>query len=138
MLRQFAVAVLLSGLAFAQSHTPVGPHFEQLDEIRKIDCKVPEGFGCAILWDLDLPGRGNMIASVVGGVVRQISLIFDHTMYIVVYDPPLERDDRMRRKTRVPARVDGDNLIIQWPDGTEAKGRIVKREKIDSYQPQPA
>jgi len=91
-----------------------------------------------MLWDPDLPGRGNMIASVVGGVVRQISLILDHTMYIVVYDPPLERDDRMRRKARVPARVDGDNLTIQWPDGTESKGRIVKREKIDSNQPQPA
>ena len=137
MLRQFALAVLLSGLVFAQTHTPVA-HFEQLDEIRKIECKAPEGFGCAILWDIDLPTRSDMIASMVGGVVHQVSVIFEHTMYTVVYEPPLPRDDRVRRKAHVPAQVVGENLIIRWADGTEWKGRIVKREKIDPNRPQPA
>jgi hypothetical protein len=27
---------------------------------------------------------------------------------------------------------------VQWPDGTQAKGRIVRREKIDPNRPQPA
>src|SRR5439155_8221502 len=39
------------------------PVVHQLDEIRKIECKVPKGFGCAILF-----------ASVICGV-RQLSLI---------------------------------------------------------------
>ena len=95
MLRQFALAVLLSGSALAQTHAPVEPHLqqlEQLDEIRGRQCEVPEGFGCGILFDLDLPESGNMNLSVVGGVVHQISVILNGTMYTVVYDPPLKRD----------------------------------------------
>src|SRR6202035_1960726 len=34
-----------------------------------------------------------------------------------------------RRNVRVPARVDGDALIVQWPDGTQTKGRIIRRKK---------
>jgi hypothetical protein len=117
-------------------------HFEQLDEVKKIKCQiqVPEGFGCAILFDLDFPSD-NMIASVVGGLIRQLSLILDGTLYTVVYDPPLKRDNKffgLRRNVRIPARVDGDNLIVRWPDGTEARGRIIRREKIDPNRPQPA
>jgi hypothetical protein len=103
MLKQLGFVILLSGSAFAEIYAPV----VQLDEIRKIECKVPEGFGCGILVDLDLPDSGNMIASVVGGVVRQISVILDGTMYTVVYAPPLKRDDkfsRLRRYVCVPAR----------------------------------
>jgi hypothetical protein len=142
MLKQMALAVLLSGLTLAQTHTAV-EHFEQLDEVRKIKCKgqVAEGFGCAILFDLDLPTSDNMIANVVGGLICQLSLILDGTLYTVAYDPPLKRDDKffdLRRNVRIPARVDGDNLMVQWPDGTEAKGRIVRREKIDPNRPQPA
>ena len=139
MLKQLALAVLLSGSAFAQTHA-AAVHV-QLDEIRKIQCTVPEGFGCAILFDLDLPPFDILIGSVVGGFVHQLSLILDHTMYTVVYDFPLKRDDRfsgLRRNVRIPARVDGDDLIVQWPDGTEAKGKIVRREKIDPNRPQPA
>ena len=82
-----------------------------------------------------------MIASVVGGFVHRLSIILDRTMYTVVYDPPLKRDDKfsgLRRNVRVPARVDGDELIVQWPDGTHAKGKIIRREKIDPQRPQPA
>jgi hypothetical protein len=141
MLKQMAIAALLSLPAFAQTRTPV-VRVEQLDEIRKIKCKdrVPENFGCAILFDVDFPSSGNMIASVVGGFVHQLSLILDHTMYSALYDPPLKRDDKfsgLRRNVRVPARVDGDDLIVQWPDGAQAKGRIIRLEKIDAKRPQP-
>ncbi|MGC2197428.1 MAG: hypothetical protein WA628_22330 [Terriglobales bacterium] len=144
MLSQFALAVLLSGSALAQTHAPVEPHLqqlEQLDEIRGRRCEVPEGFACGILFDLDLPESGNMNLSVVGGVVHQISVILNGTMYTVVYDPPLKRDDKfssLRRYGRIPARIDGDHLTIQWPDKTKAKGRIVRREKIEPERPWPA
>ncbi len=39
MLKQMAIAALLSVPVFAQTHPPV-VHFEQSDEIRKIKCKV--------------------------------------------------------------------------------------------------
>ena len=37
-----------------------------------------------------------------------------------------------------PARVDGDALFVEWPDGKEAKAKIIRREKINPNQPQPA
>jgi hypothetical protein len=142
MLKQMAIAALLSVAVFARTHTAV-VHFEQLDEIRKIKCKdqVPENFGYAILFDVDFPSSGNVIAGVVGGFVHQISLILDSTMYTVMYDPPLKREDtfsRLRRNVRVSARVDGDDVIVQWPDGTQTKERIIRRRKIDPELPQAA
>src|SRR6476646_3356740 len=94
MLRQFALAVLLCGSALAQTHVPGEPYRQQLDEIRGRKCEVPEGFGCGILFDLDLPESGDMNLSVVGGVVHQISVILNGTMCTVVYDPPIKRDDK--------------------------------------------
>src|SRR5438552_13677474 len=141
MLKLFALAILLSGSVFAQTGAPVKLRSEQQDEIRGRTCKVPEGFRCGILFDVDLPDSGYMIASMVGGVVRHISLIIAGTMYTVVFDPPLKRDDKfsgLRRWVRVPARIDGDVLTVQWPDKTEAKGRIVRREKIEPELPRPA
>ena len=141
MLRQFALAVLLSGSALAQTHAFGEPYRQQLDEIRARKCEVPEGFGCGILFDLDLPESGDMNLSVVGGVVHQISVILNGTMYTVVYDFPLKRDDKfssLRRYSRIPARIDGDHLTMQWPDKTKAKGRIVRREKIEPQQLRPA
>ena len=82
-----------------------------------------------------------MTASVVGGFVRQLSLILDSTMYTVVYDPPLKRDDKfsgLRRNVRVPARVDGDDLLVQWPDGIQTKERIIRHETIDPELAQAA
>jgi hypothetical protein len=140
MLKYMVIAALLSVPASPQTRTPAPP-FEQLDEIRRVPCKVPEHFHCAILFDLDLPPSDNMIASVVGGFIRQLSLILDGTMYTVAYDPPLKRDDKfsnLRKNVHIPARVDGDDLVVQWPDGTQAKGKIVRREKIDPNRPQPA
>ncbi len=139
MLRPIATAVLLSVQLLAQTRIPVIPS-EHFDEIRTIKCQVqlPEKFGCAILFEVGFPSSGNMIVSMVGGFVDQISLILDFTLYTVAYDPPLERNDKFRRRSRVAARVDGDDLIIQWPDGTQARGRIVRREKINPNRPQPA
>jgi hypothetical protein len=139
MLKPIAIAALLTVPALAQTRTPVIP-LEHLDEIRTIKCQVqlPDNFGCAILFEVGFPSSGNMIVSMVGGFVDQISLILDSTLYTVAYDPPLERDDKFRRRARVPARVDGDDLIIQWPDGTQARGKIVRREKINPNRPQHA
>lgn len=141
MRTRVALVVFLSALAYAQDRSVV--QFEQLDEIKAVKCKgqVPDGFGCAILFDLDLPDSQNMIVSVVGGVIGQLSVILDSTLYTVRYDPPLKRDDKffeIGRKSRIPARVDGDKFIIRWPDGTEAKGKIIRREEINPDRPQPA
>jgi hypothetical protein len=123
MLRQIAIAGLLSVPVFAQTRTPVIP-FEHLDEIRTIKCQVqlPEKFGCGILFDVGLPASGNIIATMVGGFVHQLSLFLDSTLYTVAYDPPLERDDKFRRRARVPARVDGDDLIIAMAGRHTSKG----------------
>jgi hypothetical protein len=144
MLRQFALAVLLSGSALAQTPAPVELHLQQLDqldEIRGRKCEVPEGFGCGILFDLDLPEYGDLNLSLVGGVVHQISVILNGTVYTVVYNPPLKRDDKfsgLRRFVRIPARIDGDSLTIQWPDKTQARGSIVRHEKVEPERPRPA
>src|SRR5258705_10582548 len=141
MLRQLALAVLLSGSALAQTHAPGPPPSQQLDEIRGRKCEVPEGFSCGILFDLDLPESGDMNLSVVGGVVHQISVILNGTTYTIVYDPPIKRDDKfssLRRYSRIPARIDVDHLTIQWPYKTKPIGRLVHREKIEPPRPRPA
>ena len=141
MLKQLALAGLLSLPTFAQTYAPVKPRFERFNEIGVIQCQVPAGFRCGMLVNVDLPDSSGMIASVVGGFVRQILLVVGGTVYTVVYDPPLKRDDkfsRLRSYVHVPARIDGDELTVQWPDKTEAKGRIVRREKLQPELPQPA
>ena len=63
------------------------------------------------------------------------------TLYTAVYDPPLKRDDTfsvLERGVGVPARVVGNALFVRWPDGKEAKARIIRREKINPNRPQPA
>ena len=141
MRTRVALVIFLTALAWAQNRPVV--QFEQLDEIRgeKCRCQIPEGFGCGILFELDLPDSDNMIFSVVGGVIGQLSVILDSTLYTVRYDPPLKRDDKffkIGRKSRIPARIDGDKFIIRWPDGTEAKGEIIRREEINPDRPRPA
>jgi len=141
MLKHLALVVFLSLPAFSQTNARVTPRSERFDEIGITHCQVPAGFRCGMLVNVDLPDSGGMIASVVGGFVRQMSLIVGGTMYTVVFDPPLRRDDkfsRLKSSVRVPARIDGDDLTVQWPDKTEAKGRIVRREKVHPELPQPA
>ena len=142
MLKLLVFAMLVSGSVFAQTRAPVELPSQQLpDEISGRRCEVPEGFRCGILFDVDLPDSGRMIASMVGGIVRRVSLIIGETLYTVAFDPPLKRDDKfcgLKRWVRVPARIDGDVLIVYWPDKTESKGRIVQREKLKPELPQPA
>ena len=153
MLKQTALLFLLLGMAFSQT-----PSVEvHLDDIRgrevKCTTEVPKDFACAIFFDVDPPIHDGIdIASVVGGegnfpqtppapVIREVSLILDGTLYTAVYDPPLKRDEKfsgLRRNVGIPARVDGDALFVKWPDGKEAKAKIIRREKINPNQPQPA
>jgi hypothetical protein len=163
MLKHIVFALLLPGPAFAQTY-PVEQH---LDEVRGIKCRgeIPEGFACAILFDgvsppsLDsidtVPAIGGMpdgikIISIVRAkqlvhnpppLIREVSLILDGTLYTALYDPPLKTDSRFSGRGRnagVPARVDGYDLFIKWPDGKEVKAKIIRREKINPNRLQPA
>jgi hypothetical protein len=58
-----------------------------------------------------------------------------------VYDPRSKRDAKfsgLRINVGLPARVDGDALSVKWSDGKEVKAKIIRREKINPNQPQPA
>jgi hypothetical protein len=163
MLKHTAFALIMFGLAFAEEY-PVEVH---LDEVSKVKCmsEVPKDFACAILFNVDPPlfPQPIDIASVAGGgssflrtpptvlyaqvagshppVIREVSLILDGTLYTAVYDPPLKQDDKfsgLGRNVGVPARVAGDDLVIRWPGGKEAKAKIIRREKINPNRPQPA
>jgi hypothetical protein len=151
MLKHIAITLLLAGLAPAQNYTVK----EHLDEVRRVRCigGVPKDFTCAILFDVDPPFLDGIdIASVVGGetdlayspsaqVIRRVSLILDGTLYTAVYDPPLKRDSTisgLRRNVGIPARVDGDDLFIKWPNGKEARAKVIHREKINHNQLRPA
>jgi hypothetical protein len=115
--------------------------------------RVPKDFACAILFDVAPPFRDGIdIADVVGGesnvahspaapLIRKVSLILDGTLYTAVYDPPLKRDSTfsgLRRGVGIPARADGDDLFIKWPDGKEAKAKVIRREKINPNRVRPA
>jgi len=150
MLKQAPLLLLLLGSAFPQAAVEV-----HLDDIKgpavKCTTDVPQGFACAIFFAADPPIHDGIdIASVVGGnspyarsvpVIREVSLILDGTLYTAVYEPPLNRDVKvsgLRRNVGIPARVDGDALFVKWPDGKEAKAKIIRREHIYPNQPQPA
>jgi hypothetical protein len=150
MLKHAPLFLLLLGSAFSQTAVEV-----HLDDIKgpgvKCTTDVPEGFACAIFFAVDPPIHDGIdIANVVGGnsayarrapVIREVSLVLDGTLYTAVYDPPLNRDVKfsgLRRNVGIPARIDGDALFIKWPDGKEAKAKIIRREHINPNQPQPA
>src|SRR6201987_2339614 len=157
MLKHMASALFLLGLAFAQQEYSIEVHLDDDGVLQgaKVKCmgEVPQDFGCAILFNVDPPLPAPIhITSVVGGegnfsrtppppVILEISLMLDGTLYTAVYDPPLKRDDTfsiLERGVGVPARVVGDDLFVRWPDGKEAKAKIVRREKINPNRPQPA
>ena len=82
-----------------------------------------------------------MIVSILGGDVRQVSVYLGGTLYTIAYDPPLKRDDKfyhLRRGMHVPVRIDRNELILQWPDQTRSKGKIIQREAIFPNRSQPA
>jgi hypothetical protein len=151
MLKHIAITLLLAGLVSAQNYTVE----EHLDEVRKVRCMggVPKDFACAILFDVVPSFLDSIdIASIVGGetdlahspsaqVIRRVSLILDGTLYTAVYDPPLKRDSTfsgLRRNVGIPARVDSDDLFIKWPNGKEAKAKVIHRERINPNQLRPA
>ena len=153
MVGQTLLLLLLLGSAFSQTSS-VEVHLEDLKGPGvKCTTVIPKDFECAIFFGADPPIRDGIdIASVVGGennspqpppapVIREVSLILDGTMYTAVYDPPLKQDPKfsgLRRNVGIPARVDRDALFVKWPDGKEAKARIIRREHINPNQPQPA
>src|SRR5436305_1458626 len=107
----------------------------------------------AIFFDLDPPlyegigianvasANGNSVQTAPVPVIRAVSVILDGTLYTAVYDPPVTRDDKISHLCAIagiPARVDGEDLFIQWPDGEVVKGKIVRREKIKPNRVQPA
>jgi len=157
MLKHTALTFLVLGVAFAQRQYSIEVHLDDDGLIpgSKVKCigEVPEAFTCAIFLDVDPPLRNGIdIVSVIGGdrhfgytspprVIREVSLMLDGTLYIAVYDPPLKQDDKfsgLETGMGVPARVVGDDLIVIWPNGTEAKSKIIRREKINPNRPQPA
>jgi hypothetical protein len=79
-----------------------------------------------------------MIASIVEENVSQISVYLDGTLYTIAYDPPLKRDDRLRKWMHVPVRIVRNDFIVQWRDQTRSKGKIIRREAVFPNQPQPA
>jgi hypothetical protein len=133
----------ITAFAQAQVHSPNQVVVIQLDEIQKRFCEfdLPEGFRCGVLFDVGIPVSDGMIASIVGEDVSQISVYLDGELYTVAYDPPLKRDDkfvRLRRGAHVPVRIEKNQLILQWPDQTRCKGKVIRRESVFPNQPQPA
>jgi hypothetical protein len=76
-------------LAFAQSQSPPAARafaqFDQLDEIRlrRCDIQVPEGFSCAVLFDVGIPDADGMIASILGEDVPQVFVYLDGRLYTI-------------------------------------------------------
>jgi hypothetical protein len=83
----------------------------------------------------------NLIVSIVGGQIRGLSVAMGNTVYTVGYEPPLERDNKflhLGKYACIPARVSGESLMVRWPDGTEATGKIIRRENIHPHRAKPA
>lgn len=153
MLIRNVLALLLAGMALGQVHPVEQNVVEQhLDDFSRVKCgsRVPKDYSCAVFFDVDPPLRDGIdIASVIGGqqnggqtygFIRSVSVLLDDTLYTAIYTPPLKRDGKLSPLTRchgIPVRIDGDGLIVIWPDGTEAKATIVRREKTHPGQPQP-
>jgi len=135
--------LMFSISALAQSHLSPLEHETNRDELRKRPCdiQIPEGFTCAVLFTVGTTPYDGMIASIVGEDVSQISVYLGGTLYTIAYDPPLKRDEkifRLMRGMQVPARVESNVLILQWPDHTRSKGKIIRHEAVFPNQPQPA
>ena len=149
MFKQLALAIFCIGLVIGQVHDVQ----ERLDDVNKVKCfvEVPKGFACAIFFSVDPPlPNGIEIGSVVPSdnnfvqpppVIREISVILDGTLYTAAFDPALKRDGKfsgLRRNIGIPVSITAEDLVVKWPDGTEAKARIIRREKIDPNRPQRA
>jgi hypothetical protein len=102
-----------------------------------------EDFACAFVLNFDPPVPDG-IASVSGGeydLIRGITLMLDGTLYTVVFDPPLKKENGVsgvEKHAGIVAKVDGEYLLVRWPSGREAKAKIIGREKINPNRPQRA
>jgi len=141
MLKYLALALLLVGQRIPQFTLD---DYESRASV-KIQCMeaLPDGFSCGIVYNLG-PSLPEGIASIVGGqydAVREISLILNGTLYTAVCDPPWNRVGHIaniKRNTTLPARVQGNNLVMKWSDSTEIKSMIIRREVAEPTRPQPA
>ena len=143
MLKHVALALFLGGQFVVAQYT-IEEH--EIGRVNKARCKDAQGFTCAVLLEFDPPVPSDSTASISGpeyDLVRGITLILDGTLYRAVYDPPLKRENgfsvvRMECNPGILARIEGDYLLVRWPNGKEAKAKIVQREKIHSNRPQPS
>jgi hypothetical protein len=113
-----------------------------LPTVERVKCNdaIPKDFACAVVLDFDragtVMGRGNVYIPSASGI-RNMAIVLGDVAYTAVFEPPLASFD-VRVGRGVPARVDGGTLLIKLPDGKEATGKIVHREKIKSNRPEPA
>jgi hypothetical protein len=143
MLKHIALALLLGEQFVVAQYTrfyTIEEH--EIGSVNKARCKDTQGFTCAVLFDFDPPFPDDP-TSTEYDLLRGITVILDGTLYRAVYDPPLKREDgfsvlRIECNPGVLARIEGDYLLVRWPNGKEAKAKLVQREKIHSNRPQPA
>lgn len=142
MLKHIALALLLAG----QSEQFYTVEDYEIGRAGKVTCKeepLPEDFACALVFNVDPPVPDG-IASISGGeyeLIRGVTLILDGTLYTGIYDPPLRRENglsSLRKNARIPARVDGDYLLVLCPDGKRTRAKVVRRENLNRDRPQPA
>lgn len=136
-----ALALLLPG----QFVAPTIEDYEMRSE-GKVTCgtePLPENFACAIVLNFDPPAPEG-IANISGGeydTLRGICLIHDGTLYQAAFDPPLTKEKgfpRLRKHSGILTRVYRGYLQLRWPNGKEAKARILRRKAMRGNRPQPA
>jgi len=131
MLKHIALALL-----FAEQLIPL-PTIEDYEfgnAGHKVECKGESqpDFACALVFNFDPPVPDG-IASVSGSeydLIRGIMLRLDGTLYTTVFDPPLKKENGfsgLEKGTGILARVNGDYLLVRWPNGKEAKAKIIRR-----------
>ena len=139
MLKHIALALLFAGQLIP---LPTIEDYEFGNAGHKVECKKESqpDFACALVFNFDPPVPDG-IASVSGSeydLIRGIMLRLDGTLYTTVFDPPLKKENGfsgLEKGTGILARVNGDYLLVRWPNGKEAKAKIIRREKINPNRP---
>ena len=132
MLKHIALALLFAGQLIP---LPTIEDYEFGNAGHKVECKGESqpDFACALVFNFD-PLVPDGIASVSGSeydLIRGIMLRLDGTLYTTVFDPPLKKENGfsgLEKGTGILARVNGDYLLVRWPNGKEAKAKIIRRE----------
>lgn len=142
MLKHIALALLFAGQFIP---LPSIEDYEFGNAGHKVECKGESqpDFACALVFNFDPPVSDGS-ASVSGGeydLIRGITLRLDGTLYTAVFDPPLKKENGfsgVEKHAGILAKVDGDYLLVRWPNEEEAKAKIIGREKINPNRPQRA